>query len=340
MKNKQILFTAPGIAELVQNEIKDDLEPDQVLIETEYTAISAGTERANLMGDLNITWVADLRGDKPKFPRALGYSGVGRVLKVGSAVKSLAVGDRAIICFGKHEKYNIVRESNAFKVPYDDIPSSELSLCVISQFPMEGLRKLRLEIGESCMVVGLGILGLLAVKLARNAGAVPLIAVDPNSERRKMALEMGADYALDPREEDFYERVKTLTNGGVHCAIEVSGISAVLNQTLKCMRRMGRVTLLGCSRTPDVYDMYSDVHGPGITLIGAHTMARPLVESMPGNWTARDDSMAYMNLLHSGRMTVSDLISEIHSPEDAPEVYARLAENKFPIGVIFDWKQV
>lgn len=342
MKNKQILFTAPGIAELVENEVSDELGPEHVLLETEYTAVSAGTERANLMGELNITPNKALRSPTPVFPRALGYSGVGRVLKVGSAVKDLKAGDRAIISFGQHKKYNVMWEGQVFKVPYDDISSEELALCVISQFPMEGVRKLRLEIGESCMIMGLGILGLMSVKFAKQAGAVPLIAVDPNPERRKMALDMGADFALDPTEPDFAKNVKELTikGTGVDCVIEVSGNTKALKQALGCIRPLGRVTLLGCSRNEDTYDMYSDVHGPGVSIIGAHTNARPKYESMPGNWTARDDSMAYINLLHLGRMTMKDLISEIHSPEDAGEVYSRLAENKFPIGVIFDWKKV
>ena len=67
------------------------------------------------------------------------------------------------------------------------------------------------------MVMGLGILGLIAVQLAKAAGAVPVIAVDPVKERREKALTFGADYALDPMEDGFVDKVKELTGVGSRC---------------------------------------------------------------------------------------------------------------------------
>ena len=124
----------------------------------------------------------------------------------------------------------------------------DAALLHICTFPLAAVRKTRLEIGESMMVMGLGILGLIAVQLAHVAGATPVIAVDPVKERREKALRFGADYALDPFEEGFSEKVKELTGGGVNTAIEVTGLGAGLNQTLDCMAKFGRVALLGCTR--------------------------------------------------------------------------------------------
>ena len=83
------------------------------------------------------------------------------------------------------------------------------------------------------------------------------------------------------------------------------------------------------------------VHAKGISLIGAHTVARPKVESSSGLWTDEDDLKNVMNLVKGKRLNFKDMISEIHSPEEANEVFNRLAtEKNFPIGVLFDWKMI
>jgi len=187
--------------------------------------------------------------------------------------------------------------------------------------------------------MGQGILGMIAVKLLRAAGAVPVIAVDPIAEKRENALCYGADYALDPFATDFAETVKRITGGGVRVAIEVTGNGKALDGTLDCMAKFGRVALLGCTRHSDfTIDYYHKVHGPGITLIGAHTMARPTAESSNGMWTQQDDMRTLLQLTEGGRLSLKDMISQIHSPEEAPAVYTRLATQPgFPI-VQFDWR--
>ena len=338
MNNEQIVFTDINKAELLKVDIKEPGRKE-VLVETEYTVISAGTEKANITGEKNIHGIKALCNTD--FPRSSGYSGVGRVLKIGKDVESVKQGDRVVICFGKHCRYNTLPEEQLVKVPYDSIPSEQIALTVISTFSMLSVRKNNLEIGESAMVMGLGILGLIAIQIYRACGAVPVIAADPNPERRKLALKLGADYALDPFDDAFVSRVKMLTmNGGVDVVTEVTGVDSALVQALDCCRKYARVSLLGCTRQPTSnVDFYHQVHYPGISIIGANTWARPLLESRPGSWTHRDDCIAVLKLLNSGRLSFDSLINEIHSPEEAPQIYKRLiTENNFPIGVLFKWK--
>ena len=134
--------------------------------------------------------------------------------------------------------------------------------------------------------------------------------------------------------------MKKITGGGAAVAIEVTGIGKGLDQVLDCMKQFGRVALLGCTRNSDfTINYYNKVHGPGITLIGAHTYARPKVESHGGWWTEVDDIKAQMVLNAHGRVCLSPLVEETFSPDEAPEVYKRLAENKsFPIAQ-FDWRK-
>ena len=214
------------------------------------------------------------------------------------------------------------------------------ALFFIATFPLAAIRKCRVEAGESVMVMGQGVLGQIAVMLLRCAGAVPVIAADPVAEKRERAIALGADCTFDPLAADFAEKVRALT-GGVDAAIEVTGVGAGLNETLDCMRKLGRVALLGCTRSSDfTVDYYKKVHCPGITLIGAHTNARPQAESYSGYWTESDDMRAIMRLSSGGRIDLSRLVEEIRSPEEAPEVYKRLTESShFPV-TLFDWKKL
>jgi hypothetical protein len=79
---------------------------------------------------------------------------------------------------------------------------------------------------------------------------------------------------------------------------------------------------------------------PGITLVGAHTMARPVMDSSDGWWTQKDDMNTLINLTAAGRLKLADLIDETHSPEETTEVFTRLAFDKtFPL-VQFDWRKL
>ena len=170
-------------------------------------------------------------------------------------------------------------------------------------------------------------------------GLAPIIAVDPNPERRELAMKLGADYSFDPYTENFVSEVKRITDGGVNIAVEATGWGEALNQVLDCMARFGRVSLLGCTRDSDfTVDYYRKIHFPGITLVGAHTNARPQNESRPGFHTEMDDLRRILKILASGRLNFKAMISECHSPKECEEVFSRLAFDKnFPIGVQFDW---
>ena len=336
MTNPGILFTAPGVAELCEGEIPE-LHAGEVLIRTERTAISAGTERANLLGDPNVSIAT--KGEV-KFPRQSGYSASGLVVAVGEGVTSLCVGDRVACSESKHARYFRLKEKYVY--PLDAAIGFDTGALIhIATFPLAAVRKCRVEIGESAIVMGLGILGLIAVKLLRAAGATPIIACDPIPAKRERALRIGADFALDPFDPDFAKKAKELTGGGANVAIEVTGKGQGLDGVLDCMARFGRVALLGCTRSSDfTIDYYRKVHGPGVTLIGAHTQARPKQDSFDGWWSERDDALALLKLIRHGRLTLSDLVDEVHSPHDAQEIFTRLAnESGFPT-VQFDWEEM
>ncbi len=334
MSNKGIFFVAPGIAELRDKEMPDISDkPDHIIVKTAVSSISAGTERANLLHD-----PSNSAGTKRSFPCQLGYSLSGVVVEIGNAVKKVKVGDRVACRWTTHSLYCAIDQCLAEIIP-DNVSFEEAALTNIATFPMAAIRKCRLELAESAIVMGLGVLGIFAIEELKLAGAAPIIAVDPIPEKRALAIKLGADYVFDPFEEDFAEKVKEVTGGGAKIAIEVTGKGQGLDMVLDCMARFGRVALLGCTRNSNfTIDYYRKVHSPGITLVGAHTSARPDIESHEGWWTQSDDMKATLRLISLGRFHVKKLIDETYTPDKAPEIYARLAkEPSFPI-VQFDWR--
>ncbi len=333
MKNKKILFTDIRKAELLTEEIALKA-PTDVLVEMEYTVISGGTERACILG---------MQNTSQRFPMALGYCGVGHVLEIGDAVKTVQAGDRVLVYHGCHAKYNVRPEAEITPVKDSSLDSLDAAFVIIASMGLGGVRKLELELGESAMVMGLGLLGIFSVQFLRASGALPLIAVDLDTSRRELALSLGADYALDPASPDFKDHVMEITHGrGVKATVEVTGVSRAMVQALEVAAPMGRISLLGCTRVSDAsIDYYTQVHRPGIKLIGAHNFVRPKYESYPHHWTHGDDCLAILDMLSAGRIAVRPIISRVVSPTDAPAVYRSLCDDKsFPIGTVFDWREI
>lgn len=203
MITKQIVFTEINKAELIDAEYEKP-KADEVTVSIEYSAISRGTELAKIRGDPNVVAAGE---PTLKFPRYAGYSAAGVVTDIGSEVTDIKVGDRVIVFWGFHKKIVTVNRYNVVKIP-DGVSAAEASMVLISTFPLAAIRKCKLEIGESAMVMGLGILGMFAVQELKAAGAYPIIAVDPVAERREFALKMGADYALALQRINFVIRSK------------------------------------------------------------------------------------------------------------------------------------
>ena len=350
MKNVGIVFTAPNVASVLELPMPSP-KAGEVLVRLTRSALSSGTERANLIGvpdggvgifakdDGTVTW-----------PRHCGYSSVGVIEALGEGVEGLCVGDRVALSWSKYARYQVLPANRVYRLP-ETVTDASAAFTHIATFPMAAIRKCRLEFGESAMVIGQGVLGQLAVKILKAAGAVPLMAVDLKDEKRRQALKIGADCAFDPTAADFVERVKSsaadegarmrgnVRNAGPRVVIEVTGSGKALDEALDVVAPYGRIALLGCTRDSHFsIDYYHKVHGRGVTLVGAHTLARPEGESAPGWWTERDDALAFVRMLAHGRISCDDLVEETHAVGDAPEVFGRLARSAdFPT-VQFAWE--
>lgn len=336
MKVSYVCFEAKEKAVLLTEDMDTALQSREILVKADYDLISAGTELANYHDLPNTNVFGDNTGIYPRYP---GYSVSGHVVAIGSEVTKFKVGDNVMVPWSGHRSWFKKEEEALFLIP-EGVSRQEGAVAHLASFPFLGVRKLQIQLGESVMVAGLGLLGLIAVQLAKLSGGYPVLACDFSEERRKLALELGADYALDPREPDFIEKVKALTDGkGPNAVVEVTGYLSGLQQALEYIAPMGRISILGCTRISDApINVYRYIHGRGIQIIGAHTMTRPKHESHPGYWTEKDDYATFMKLVKAGVLKIQPLITRIVSPRQTPEVYEELGFSKQPpLGVLFDW---
>jgi len=352
MDNPNVVFTRIGVAELVNRPVPVP-KAGEVLVRLVRSCISSGTERANVTGvpDNATSIYKDCPDDVVSWPRQGGYSSSGVVVSVGEGVASVRPGDRVCLSWSVHARYVVLPERQVYLIP-DGVSFEAAAVTHISTFPMAALRKCRLEIGEPALVMGQGLLGQLAVLLLRAAGATPVVAADPVEAKRVRALELGADVAVDPLAPDFVARVKAcadsgrrvqfgrMADAGPRVVIEVTGNGTGLNLALDAIAPFGRLALLGCTRNSDfTINYYRKVHGRGVTLIGAHTDARPDVESSAGWWSTRDDALAFLRLLQLRRLSLDGFVDEVHPPSDCGEVYARLAKGGAFPNVQFAWEE-
>ncbi|MFA0739961.1 MAG: hypothetical protein DFNUSKGM_000057 [Candidatus Fervidibacter sacchari] len=232
MKSYRVVWTEPKVVKVEEWEVPE-VGGRQVLVKTRFTLISPGTERA---------WLLHLPNTPATFPQYPGYCAVGEVLEVGEEVKQFKKGDR-VVWAGRHSAHAVVNEDALLPVP-SDLPDEEAVFFRLIAIALQGVRKARIELGESVVVLGAGLIGLLALQLAKLSGGFPVIAVDLSEVRLKFAQEVEADFTLQ-LSEDLNACVSELTDGGAHVVIEATGNPEAIPLAFKLARRMGRVILLG-----------------------------------------------------------------------------------------------
>src|SRR5439155_9348595 len=114
-----------------------------------------GTERAFFLG---------LPNTRRQFPSYPGYSNIGRVVAAGEAVQGLTPGDR-VASAGNHASHVVARAVQCYGVP-EGLASEEAVYFNLGSIALQGVRKARIELGEAVAVVGLGLIGNLALQLA------------------------------------------------------------------------------------------------------------------------------------------------------------------------------
>jgi 2-desacetyl-2-hydroxyethyl bacteriochlorophyllide A dehydrogenase len=338
MQYRRIVFKGPRKVEIEEDDLPEP-SSNQLLIKTRMTLISTGTELTMLSGDYPKGSVWNNITKYPVFP---GYSNCGVVEKVGPGVKRFRVGDR-VSSTASHAEYAIVREDRAVKVP-DDVSDEEATFGTLSATVMNSVRLADIKLGESVIIVGVGILGQLACQFSRLCGGYPVIAVDLSQKRLEIVKNLGATYTINSKEEDVEERVKELTGGrGGDVVFEVTGNPKVITWELGLVKRQGRLILLSSPRGPTELDFHDLVNWPSRVIIGTHTSSHPSHETPYNPWTWERNIQLFFEFLSTGIVNVKDLITDRYRWTEAKTAYQRLldplGERLEALGVILDFRE-
>ena len=205
------------------------LEPTQVYVETEVTALSTGTDLGNYLGNST-----DIPG-APDYPRAVGYSNVGIVRGVGAEVADIRVGQR-VFSLKPHQSAFIARSSELLVPVPDGISPEQASLAYLAQLGIAAIRQAHYESGESVAVVGLGVIGLGTIPIARAMGAT-VTAVANSPLRGEIARGIGA------------HSVHVIGEGSPPSGIDLAVLTAnpwsAFRVSVEMVRHGGRLSILG-----------------------------------------------------------------------------------------------
>ena len=309
----------------------------QILVRTLKTAVSTGTELTILSGDFppDSAW-----SNYARYPFKAGYSNVGEVVEIGEGVEGWSLGDR-VIGSGFHSHYVIydVRQDFVLHVP-EDISDEAACTFSLGLIALNGVRRARLEIGESVVVFGLGVIGQLVVQLSKLDGSRPIIGVDLFKIRRKLALKFGADLTVDGEASDIVRQVKNIIKGRMADVVfEVTGNPEIIPREMRLLKKQGRIVILSSPKQKTSFDFHDFCNSPSYTIIGAHVNSHPSFETPYNQWTKERNAEFYFELILRGELHLEELITHRYSWRKAPEVYKMLLKNRGNVGVlIFDWR--
>jgi NADPH:quinone reductase-like Zn-dependent oxidoreductase len=341
------------------------LRNGEILVATAHSLISPGTERTIIEATKSEGWLsheypaadqdwpvtrsAGVRKDLvlPRQPAtdwaSLGYSVAGQVIAVADDVTDMSPGD-VVACAGSqcafHAEQVTVPRSLAVAVP-PGLRTDKAAFVTLGAISLEALRRSARTLGETIVVFGCGVLGVLVTMLARAAG-IYVIVVDPQAERREVGLMAGAMAALSGAEADLGAQVRDMTCGfGADAAIVTvtTDDSAVVNASLDALRQGG--VIVGVGQFGMVLDRDR--------WFGAQATFLPSVAYGPGRydpvyeennwdypvsivrWTENRNMAAFLRLVAEGAVDLSVIPVETFAFRDAPAAYARLAAGRLPL---------
>ena len=266
---KQIIQDLKGGATILEEVPVPQVKSGCVLIKTTRTLVSLGTERMLVeFGKANLIDKARQQPDKVKQtldklktdgimptleavfnklgqPLPLGYCNVGRVVAVGKGVTEFSVGDR-VASNGNHAEYVCVPKNLVAKVP-DGVSDEEAAFTVIGSIGLEGIRLLKPELGETIVVIGLGLIGLIVSQLLR-ANGCRVVGVEFDQQKLDMAAKWGVIGVNPAKGDDQVKVVEELTNGiGADGVIITASAhdDSIIHNACVMSRKRGRVVLVG-----------------------------------------------------------------------------------------------
>jgi threonine dehydrogenase-like Zn-dependent dehydrogenase/predicted dehydrogenase len=341
----------------------------QLLITTSCTLISAGTERM-LVEFGKAGWINKARQQPDKVrivldkiktdglmptveavfnkldqPLPLGYCNVGRVAKVGAGETVFAVGDR-VISNGNHAEVVRVPFNLCAKVP-NSVSDDEAAFTVLGAIALQGIRLAQPTLGETVVVIGLGLIGLMTVQLLR-ANGCRVLGLDFDPTKLALAKQFGAETVNLAVGQDPVAAATAYSRGrGVDAVIVTAAAksSEPMHQAALMCRKRGRIVLVGVTGTELSRDDFfkkeltfqvSASYGPGRHDPNYEEKGQDYPIGFV-RWTEQRNFEAVLDMMADGRMDVKPLISHRFSIKEAEKAYELVGGSGPSLGILLEY---
>ncbi len=340
---RQLIATAPGQVAF------DDVSlpaptPTQVRVRSCWGAAKHGTEMALFKGYAGPRggYDADLQlfdgeRDMVRYPSPLGNMCVGEATEVGALVSDIGVGD-IVFAHGPPRQAHVWESARVRPLPAG-VPWQAAVCLDPANFALGAVRDGHVRVGDGVAVFGLGAIGLLALQLARHAGAHPVIGIDPIRLRRDAATECGAHLVLDPTECDAGREIRLATDRrGADICIEYSGHHLALQHALRGVAYLGTVV---AGAWPGAYpaglDFGAEAHFNRPSIVFSRACSEPNPEHP--NWNESRLLEVAWRLLCDSTLRCEPIVHPVVSFDSLLTEYPKIAdepESNVKLGVRFD----
>jgi 2-desacetyl-2-hydroxyethyl bacteriochlorophyllide A dehydrogenase len=328
MQVHAIVFPAPQKVE-IQSYLLPALEADELLIRTEYSGVSQGTE----------IWALTGKRHEIQFPTVPGYQSVGIVEDIGAQVSNFAVGQHVMFAssrlakhfpptwMGAHVSHALVPatgERAPIVVPEGTDPVAA-SLCALPAVSLRGNNMLNIGIGDLVVVIGQGLIGQGNAQLARLRGAT-VVATDIGAKRLELSRSVSSDIVVNVREQNLDEVVRSIKPEGADVIIETTGRSEQFAPCIDLMRPLGQLLLQAWYPQPISFDFHQ-----------TH-LKRPTIAVTCG--FDATETRQCLELMRRHKLRYRELITHLLPFQEAPSIYEQLLANSPDVlGVVFDWSK-
>jgi predicted dehydrogenase/threonine dehydrogenase-like Zn-dependent dehydrogenase len=277
-------------------------------------------------------------------PEPLGYSSAGVV--TGTNVPEFSPGDRVACAgagFANHAEYISVPKNLAIKIP-DNVTMEDAAFTTIGSIAMQGIRNAEITVGERIVVIGLGLLGLITIQIAKAAGC-RVYGIDVDPKKIALSLELGADNASNY--ENIVEKVHAFSSFGADKVIITAATSSngPIETAGDLVRNKGRVVAVGAVGLAIPRDKYyekeaefvvSKSYGPG--RYDRNYEEKGIDYPINVRWTEKRNMESFLELLSQGKINLAKIVTHTFPIEKAVQAYELIESRKEPyLGVLLTY---
>ncbi len=319
---KRVLFEKEASVVVAEWE-HPKLEAGMVLVKNVVSLVSAGTELSRLYN----------YHPKPQpFPRNTGYASVVKIEELGEGVEGLDPNKLYLAKMG-HISHGVVPPDSLIELP-ENVKPEHAVFVVMACIALRSVRQAKVSIGDSALVIGLGLVGQFAQILSRLSGGCPVVGCDLSPKRRAIAEQTGLLRALDPMAKDYQEQLRSFTESGRYRAtFDSTGTPKVFDQLPELTDDNGRLMILGGIHKTVDFDFYTHAQKRNLRIIGSGSC-----DKYDWPWDETNNRKALLRLMADGVLDVSPLMTHYVPMEKAPEIYPMLhTEKDACMGAVFTW---